>query len=84
MAHPFFSELNNSHPQYDLLGGRVLENDLHNRAELFQLNPALKGPVEISNYMRAILVDWLVDVSVHFEVQTETLHLAVCYLNRYL
>jgi cyclin A len=34
--------------------------------------------------MKAILIDWLVDVSVHFEVQTETLHLAISYLTRYL
>lgn len=34
--------------------------------------------------MRAILIDWLVDVSVHFEVSTDTLHLAVCYMNRFL
>ena len=34
--------------------------------------------------MRSILVDWLVDVSVHFEVMSETLHLAINYINRTL
>ena len=34
--------------------------------------------------MRAILVDWLVDVSVHFEVMSETLHYAVNYIDRTL
>ena len=31
--------------------------------------------------MRAILVDWLIDVSVHFEVKEETLHYAISYLD---
>lgn len=34
--------------------------------------------------MRSILVDWLVDVSVHFEVMTETLHFAINYIDRTL
>lgn len=34
--------------------------------------------------MRSILVDWLVDVSVHFEVMTDTLHFAINYIDRTL
>lgn len=34
--------------------------------------------------MRSILVDWLVDVSVHFEVMSETLHFSINYIDRYL
>ncbi len=34
--------------------------------------------------MRSILVDWLVDVSVHFEVMSETLHFAISYIDRTL
>lgn len=34
--------------------------------------------------MRSILVDWLVDVSVHFEVMGETLHFAINYIDRTL
>jgi Cyclin, N-terminal domain len=34
--------------------------------------------------MRSILVDWLVDVSVHFEVMSETLHYAIQYIDRTL
>lgn len=34
--------------------------------------------------MRCILVDWLIDVSIHFEVFDETLHLAVSYIDRVL
>ena len=34
--------------------------------------------------MRAVLVDWLIDVSIHFEVMTETLHYAISYIDRTL
>jgi len=38
----------------------------------------------ITENMRSILVDWLIDVSVHFEVTDETLHLAISYIDRTL
>jgi hypothetical protein len=31
--------------------------------------------------MRQILVDWLVDVHLSFELKEQTLHLALAYLN---
>ena len=34
--------------------------------------------------MRQILVDWLVEVSEEYKLQTETLHLAVNYIDRFL
>ncbi len=34
--------------------------------------------------MRTILVDWLIDVSVHFEIMDETLHYSISYLDRSL
>ena len=37
---------------------------------------------KITEQMRCILVDWLIDVSIHFEVYDETLHLAVAYIDR--
>ncbi|XP_059207424.1 cyclin-A1 isoform X2 [Centropristis striata] len=39
---------------------------------------------EITNGMRVILVDWLVEVVVEYKLRTETLHLAVNYLDRFL
>jgi len=36
----------------------------------------------ITEHMRSILVDWLIDVSVHFEVSSETLHLCVNSIDR--
>ena len=38
----------------------------------------------ITENMRSILIDWLVDVSVHFEVMGETLHYAINYIDRTL
>jgi serine/threonine protein kinase len=38
----------------------------------------------ITENMRAILVDWLIDVSVHFEVSPQTLHYAIHYIDRTL
>ncbi|CAD6210114.1 unnamed protein product [Miscanthus lutarioriparius] len=38
----------------------------------------------ISPKMRAVLVDWLVEVAEEFKVHAETLHLAVSYVDRFL
>lgn len=34
--------------------------------------------------MRAILVDWLIDVHIKFKLLPETLHLAINLIDRYL
>ena len=52
-----------------------------------ELSPApdyLTKQENITESMRSILVDWLIDVSVHFEVKDETLHLAISYIDRTL
>ena len=38
----------------------------------------------ITHNMRSILIDWLVDVQMEYQLQTETLHLAVNYIDRFL
>ena len=43
----------------------------------------LKQP-DISYGMRAILVDWLVEVVEEYHMKTETLYLAVSYIDRFL
>lgn len=43
----------------------------------------LKQP-DISYGMRAILVDWLVEVVEEYNMKTETLYLAVSYIDRFL
>jgi cyclin-A len=39
---------------------------------------------DISPAMRAILVDWLVEVTDEFKLQADTLYLAVSYIDRFL
>jgi len=39
---------------------------------------------DITHSMRAILVDWLVEVAEEYKLQTETLYLAVSYIDRFL
>jgi len=39
---------------------------------------------DITHSMRGILVDWLVEVSEEYKLQTETLYLAVNYIDRFL
>jgi cyclin A len=39
---------------------------------------------DITQSMRSILVDWLVEVSEEYKLQTETLYLAVNYIDRFL
>ncbi|XP_076973803.1 cyclin-A2-like [Tamandua tetradactyla] len=44
----------------------------------------MKKQPDITNSMRAILVDWLVEVGEEYKLQSETLHLAVNYIDRFL
>jgi len=39
-----------------------------------QVNPSYMNTLKLTVMMRMILVDWLIDVSVHFEISSETLH----------
>ena len=44
----------------------------------------MKGQKFINESMRAVLIDWLIDVSIHFELMTDTLHFAISYIDRTL
>lgn len=44
----------------------------------------MKKQQDITNSMRAILVDWLVEVGEEYKLQNETLYLAVNYIDRFL
>jgi len=50
----------------------------HKPPEIFRANPVL------SPQMRAILIDWMMDVCEAYKMHRETLYLAVDYLDRYL
>jgi cyclin A len=38
---------------------------------------------DITPHMRAILVDWLIEVAEEYKLSSETLYLAVSYIDRY-
>jgi cyclin A len=44
----------------------------------------MKKQHDITYSMRSILVDWLVEVAEEYQLQTETLYLAVSYIDRFL
>ncbi|XP_055907252.1 G2/mitotic-specific cyclin-A [Eupeodes corollae] len=44
----------------------------------------MKRQPDINNSMRTILVDWLVEVAEEYKLDTETLYLAVSYIDRFL
>lgn len=53
-----------------------------NEADFIPTPDYLNQQAIITEHMRCILVDWLIDVSVHFDVQNETLHYCVNYIDR--
>ena len=44
----------------------------------------MKKQPDINNSMRAILVDWLVEVAEEYKLSQDTLYLAVNYIDRFL
>ncbi|KAM4545888.1 cyclin-A1 [Odontesthes bonariensis] len=64
------------------------EDIYHNMRESekkFRARPGyLERHPEITNGMRVILVDWLVEVAQEYKLSSETLHLTVNYLDRFL
>ncbi|XP_062513867.1 cyclin-A2-like [Corticium candelabrum] len=51
----------------------------------FMSNPSyMKKQPDITNAMRSILVDWLVEVADEYKLQAQTLYLAISYIDRFL
>ncbi|XP_040858733.1 G2/mitotic-specific cyclin-B3 [Ochotona curzoniae] len=59
-------------------------NYLKEREEMFILTKYMSWQPEINSDMRAILVDWLVELQINFETSHETLYLAVKLVDHYL
>ncbi|XP_060612134.2 G2/mitotic-specific cyclin-B3 [Anolis sagrei] len=57
---------------------------MREREEKFQLPDYMKDQPDISTDMRAILVDWMVEVQENFELTHETLYLAIKLMDHYL
>lgn len=53
-----------------------------NELEMRPCQNFLEHQTALTEHMRSILVDWLIDVSVHFDFLDETLHLSVNYIDR--
>lgn len=49
-----------------------------------QIYDYMESQPEINMKMRTILVDWLVEIHLHFQLRTETLFLTINIIDRYL
>ncbi|XP_020300232.1 G2/mitotic-specific cyclin-B3 [Pseudomyrmex gracilis] len=57
---------------------------LKSRESLFTISNYMERQVSLSQWMRALLVDWMVEVQESFELNHETLYLAVKLVDLYL
>ncbi|XP_055682120.1 G2/mitotic-specific cyclin-B3 [Lutzomyia longipalpis] len=57
---------------------------LKEREKLFPIEPYMDRQPSLSTWMRALLVDWMVEVQESFELNHETLYLAVKLVDMYL
>uniref|UniRef100_A0A182IPU0 Uncharacterized protein n=1 Tax=Anopheles atroparvus TaxID=41427 RepID=A0A182IPU0_ANOAO len=57
---------------------------LRERESVYLLKDYMKGQPHLTCYMRALLVDWMVEVQESFELNHETLYLAVKIVDAYL
>jgi serine/threonine protein kinase len=94
LQHPFLSDME-SDMEIDATGQNhtnLSQYEVRSHIDLLKKNEELLRPDPqymskqsmVSESMRTILVDWLVDVSMHFEVMGETLHFAIGYIDRTL
>lgn len=59
-------------------------NYLRDRETLFPIRDYMTGQSSISRWMRSLLIDWMVEVQESFELNHETLYLAVKIVDLYL
>ncbi|XP_055124855.1 G2/mitotic-specific cyclin-B3 isoform X1 [Symphalangus syndactylus] len=73
-----------SDPSFNPMYAKEIFSYMKEREEQFILTNYMNRQIEITSDMRAILVDWLVEVQVSFEMTHETLYLAVKLVDLYL
>ncbi|CAD8184538.1 unnamed protein product [Paramecium pentaurelia] len=60
-------------------------NAINQNIQIHYLEPKFKEylefQIEINQTMRSTLIDWLIDVCIHFELMDETLHLSIIYID---
>lgn len=71
-------------PFFNLVYTKDIFRYMKKREEKFILKNYMNSQTDISSDMRGILVNWLVDVQVTFELNHETLYLAVKLVDHYL
>ncbi|XP_021105656.1 G2/mitotic-specific cyclin-B3 isoform X2 [Heterocephalus glaber] len=71
-------------PSFSSVYAKEIFSYLKDREEKFILKKYMKRQTEITSDMRAILVDWLVEVQMSFNMSHETLYLAVKLVDHYL
>lgn len=93
LAHPFFATTAFPQPVQLNCSELLLSRDallsiwttyVRNEGRLRPRADYMGRQTSINEIMRAILIDWLIDVGVHFDLSQETLHYAVMYLDRAL
>ncbi|XP_032187251.1 G2/mitotic-specific cyclin-B3 isoform X2 [Mustela erminea] len=75
---------NYSDPFFNPIYAKDIFSYMKEREEKFILKKYMSRQTDISSCMRAILVDWLVEVQMTFEMSHETLYLAVKLVDHYL
>ncbi|XP_059242173.1 G2/mitotic-specific cyclin-B3 isoform X1 [Mustela nigripes] len=75
---------NYSDPFFNPIYAKDIFSYMKEREEKFILKKYMNRQTDISSCMRAILVDWLVEVQMTFEMSHETLYLAVKLVDHYL
>ncbi|XP_023382258.1 G2/mitotic-specific cyclin-B3 isoform X1 [Pteropus vampyrus] len=75
---------NHSNPLFNSIYAKDIFSYMKEREEHFILEKYMNRQTDISSDMRVILVDWLVEVQMTFEVSHETLYLAVKLVDHYL
>uniref|UniRef100_A0A8P0T999 Cyclin B3 n=1 Tax=Canis lupus familiaris TaxID=9615 RepID=A0A8P0T999_CANLF len=75
---------NHGDPFFNSIYAKDIFSYMKEREEKFILKEYMNKQTDISSCMRAILVDWLVEVQMTFEMSHETLYLAVKLVDHYL
>ncbi|KAM9668072.1 G2/mitotic-specific cyclin-B3 isoform 2-T3 [Dama dama] len=78
------TDIDRSDPFFSSVYAKDIFNYMKKREEKFILKKYMTRQTDINSNMRAILVDWLVEVQMTFEMSHETLYLAVKLVDHYL
>ncbi|XP_033637998.1 G2/mitotic-specific cyclin-B3-like [Asterias rubens] len=83
-AYDDIDEENKGDPNQSPIYAQDIFNYLKERELITPIQSYFEKQPEVNTHMRAVLVDWLVEVQENFELNHETLYLAVKLIDRYL